>query len=65
MPQVRLPMRKIREVLRLKAGGFAKRRIAASLFISATATVDLGEARLADDAPDTCCWRADVCRLRH
>ena len=40
MPQERLPMRKIREVLRLKAGGFSKRRIAASLGISATAATE-------------------------
>src|SRR5215470_13210755 len=40
MPQERLPMRKIREVLRLKAGGLSKRRIAASLGISATAAVE-------------------------
>jgi transposase len=33
-------MRKIREVLRLKAGGFSKRRIAASLSISATAAME-------------------------
>ena len=40
MPQERLPVRKIREVLRLKADGFSKRRIAASLGISATAAVE-------------------------
>ena len=40
MPQERLPMRKIREVLRLKAGGFSKRRIAASLGVSATAAME-------------------------
>src|SRR5262245_2638102 len=40
MPQDRLPMRKIREVLRLKADGFSKRRIAASLGISATAAME-------------------------
>src|SRR5262245_66400337 len=40
MPQERLPMRKIREVLRLKAGGFSKRRIAASLGIGATAAME-------------------------
>src|SRR5215467_2786956 len=40
MPQERLPMRKIREVLRLKAEGLSKRRIAASLGISATAAVE-------------------------
>ena len=33
-------MRKIREVLRLKAGGFSKRRIAASLGVSATAAME-------------------------
>src|SRR5580704_6920152 len=37
MPQERLPMRKIRDVLRLKAGGSSKRKIAASLGISPTA----------------------------
>lgn len=40
MAQERLPMRKIRDVLRLKAGGLGKRRIAASLGISATAAGD-------------------------
>src|SRR5262245_34955805 len=40
MPHERLPMRKIREVLRLKASGFSKRRIAASLSISATAAME-------------------------
>src|ERR1700690_3909489 len=40
MPQERLPMRKIREVLRLRADGFSKRRIAASLGISATAAME-------------------------
>lgn len=40
MPQERLPMRKIREVLRLRAQGLSKRRIAASLGISATAAVE-------------------------
>ena len=33
MPRERLPMRKIRDVLRLHAGGLSKRRIAASLTI--------------------------------
>ena len=33
-------MRKIREVLRLKAGGFSKRQIASSLGISATAAME-------------------------
>src|SRR6516225_7949922 len=40
MPQERLPMRKIREVLRLGAQGLSKRRIAASLGISATAALE-------------------------
>ena len=47
MPQERLPMRKIREVLRLKAGGLSKRRIAASLGISATAAMECVQARRA------------------
>jgi len=37
MPGERLPMRKIRDVLRLHAAGLSKRRIAASLTIGATA----------------------------
>ena len=37
MAQERLPMRKVRDVLRLKAAGLGKRKIAASLGISATA----------------------------
>ena len=36
MPQERLPMRKIRDVLRLHAAGHSKRRIAAGLTIGAT-----------------------------
>ena len=40
MPQERLPMRKIRDVLRLKAGGLSKRKIADSLGISPTAARD-------------------------
>src|SRR6516165_4354893 len=40
MPQGRLPGRKIREVLPLKAGGFSKRRNTASLGISATAAME-------------------------
>ena len=40
MSQERLPMRKIRDVLRLKAGGLSKRKIAASLGISPTAAVE-------------------------
>jgi DNA-directed RNA polymerase specialized sigma24 family protein len=40
MPQERLSMRKVREVLPLKAVGFSKRRIAASLGISATAAME-------------------------
>ncbi len=40
MPQERLPMRKIRDVLRLKAGGMSKRQIAASLSVSPTAVLN-------------------------
>ena len=40
MPGARLPMRKIRDVLRLSAAGLSKRKIAASLGISATAAGD-------------------------
>ena len=40
MPQERLPMRKIRDVLRLSAGGMSKRKIAASLGVSPTAACD-------------------------
>jgi hypothetical protein len=37
MPGPRLPMRKIHDVLRLSAAGMSKRKIAASLGVSATA----------------------------
>ena len=37
MPGPRLPMRKIRDVLRVSAAGMSKRKIAASLGVSATA----------------------------
>jgi len=40
MSQERLPIRKIREVLRLKAEGLSKRRIGASLGIAATTAVE-------------------------
>ncbi len=40
MPGARLPMRKIRDVLRLSAAGLSKRKIATSLGISATAAGD-------------------------
>ena len=40
MPRERLPMRKIRDVLRLHAGGLSKRRIAAGLNIGRTAAGD-------------------------
>jgi transposase len=40
MPGPRLPMRKIRDVLRLWAAGMSKRKIAASLGVSATAARD-------------------------
>jgi hypothetical protein len=48
MPGPRLPMRKIRDVLRLSAAGMSKRKIAASLGVSATAARDcIGRARRA------------------
>jgi transposase len=40
MPGRRLPMRKIRDVLRLRAGGLSKRKIAISLGVGATAAGD-------------------------
>jgi hypothetical protein len=40
MPGQRLPVRKIRDVLRLHAGGMSKRKVAASLLIGATAAGD-------------------------
>ena len=40
MPQERLPMRKIRDVLRLKAGGMSKRQIAASLSVGSTTVLN-------------------------
>jgi hypothetical protein len=40
MPGPRLPMRKIRDVLRLSAAGMSKRKIAASLGVSPTAARD-------------------------
>jgi transposase len=40
MPEPRLPMRKVRDVLRLSAAGMSKRKIAASLGVSATAARD-------------------------
>jgi len=40
MPGRRLPMRKIRDVLRLSAGGLSKRKIAISLGVGATAAGD-------------------------
>jgi transposase len=46
MPGARLPMRKVRDVLRLSAAGMSKRMIAASLGVSATAARDcIGRAR--------------------
>jgi transposase len=41
MPGQRLPMRKIRDVLRLRAGGMSKRQIAASLSIGPTAAGEI------------------------
>ena len=40
MPGARLPMRKIRDVLRLTAAGMPSRQVAASLNIGATTVVD-------------------------
>jgi transposase len=40
MPGQRLPMRKIRDVLRLRASGMSKRKIAASLSIGVTTAGD-------------------------
>ena len=40
MPGQRLPMRNIRDVLRLKAGGMSKRQIAASLSVSTTTVLN-------------------------
>jgi hypothetical protein len=51
MPQERLPMRKIRDILRLSASGLSKRKIAPSLVLSATAAGDcLRRARKVDVA---------------
>jgi transposase len=48
MPGARLPMRKIRDVLRLTAAGMSSRKVAASLTIGATTVVDcLARARAA------------------
>ena len=48
MPGARLPMRKVRDVLRLSAAGMSKRMIAASLGVSATAARDcIGRAQRA------------------
>jgi hypothetical protein len=44
MPQERLPMRKMRDVLRLSASGLSKRKIAASLGLSATARLETASA---------------------
>src|SRR6516164_1648408 len=41
MPEQRLPMRKIRDVLRLRADGLSKRKIAASLSIGVTTAGDI------------------------
>jgi transposase len=40
MPQQRLPMRKVRDVLRLTASGLSSRKVAASLSIGATTVID-------------------------
>ena len=51
MSQQRLPMRKVRDVLRLKAVGLGKRKIAASLGISATAVGMRGMMNLLGPCP--------------
>src|SRR5438552_1441679 len=40
MPQQRLPMRKVRDVLRLTASGMSSRKVAASLSVGATTVID-------------------------
>ncbi len=40
MPQQRLPMRKIRDVLRLTASGMSSRKVAASLSVGGTTVID-------------------------
>jgi hypothetical protein len=40
MPQQRLPMHKIRDVLRLTASGLSSRKVAASLSVGATTVID-------------------------
>jgi transposase len=40
MPGARLPMRNIRDVLRLTAAGMSSRKVAASLSIGATTVID-------------------------
>ena len=40
MPQQRLPMRKVRDVLRLTASGLSSRKVAASLSVGATTVID-------------------------
>ena len=74
MPGQRLPMRKIRDVLRLSAAGMSSRKIAASLVLGATTVVDcLQRARAAgvswpllDDLSDEALPKtiAQICRLK-
>jgi hypothetical protein len=47
-------MRKIRDVLRLSAAGMSKRKIGASLGVSATAARDCIGRRSAGVSPDRC-----------
>jgi hypothetical protein len=54
MPGPGLPMRKIRDVLRLSAAGMSKRKIGASLGVSATAARDCIGRRSAGVSPDRC-----------
>ena len=54
MPGARLPMRKIRDVLRLTAAGMSSRQIALSLSIGATTVVDFLQRRGRPTYPGRC-----------
>ena len=60
MPQERLPMRKIRDVLRLSANGLSKRKIAARLGLSATAAGDWPVKTFAYEAIGNLLSKSDV-----
>jgi transposase len=64
MPEPRLPMRKVRDVPRLSASGMSKRKIAASLGMSATAARDcIWRARRGDEARMTRVLRSARARI--